>query len=117
MSDQDASEMRMASILPFPALAMPQTAFNRTELNEILRLYGRKVAEGAWRDYAIDMLREKAIFSIFQRTSDVPLYRIEKNPANARRQGAYAVISAGGMILKRGHDLANVLKALEKRPN
>ena len=78
--------------------------FGRRELNRILDLYGRKVAAGEWRDYAIDFLKDRAVFSVFRRTSEVPLYRIEKNPKLARRQGAYSVISATGLIVRRGHD-------------
>lgn len=89
-------------------------AFNRQELTQILNVYGRKVASGEWRDYAIDMLRDKAVFSVFRRSSEVPLYRIEKVPKLARRQGAYSVIAATGLILKRGHDLGRVLRALDK---
>ncbi len=88
-------------------------SFNRRELNEILEVYGRKVADGEWRDYAIDHLRERAVFSIFRRTSEVPLYRIVKQPRLARRQGAYSVVAATGLVLKRGHDLARVLRALD----
>jgi hypothetical protein len=91
------------------------TFFTRLELNQILNLYGRKVADGEWRDYAIDFGREKAVFSVFRRTSEVPLYRIEKNPKLAARQGAYSVIAATGQILKRGHDLARVLGVLERK--
>jgi Protein of unknown function (DUF2794) len=86
----------------------------REELSQILNVYGRKVASGEWRDYAIDILREKAVFSVFRRTTEVPLYRIEKAPKLSRRQGAYSVIAATGLILKRGHDLARVLRALDK---
>ncbi len=89
-------------------------SFDRRELSQILHLYGRKVASGEWRDYAIDTLREKAVFSVFRRSSEMPLYRIEKTPRLARRQGAYSVIAATGLILKRGHDLARVLRALDK---
>ncbi|HSH62813.1 MAG TPA: DUF2794 domain-containing protein [Methyloceanibacter sp.] len=89
-------------------------AFDRGELNQILDVYGRKVASGEWRDYAIDSLGEKAVFSVFRRSSECPLYRIEKAPKLARRQGAYSVIAATGLILKRGHDLARVLRALDK---
>ncbi len=92
------------------------TFFDRRELDAILAVYGRKVAAGEWRDYAIDMGREKAVFSVFRRSSECPLYRIEKNPKLARKQGAYSVISAGGMILKRGHELRHVLRVLEGRP-
>ena len=90
-------------------------SFNRRELNQILRVYGRMVADGEWRDYAMDFQKDKAIFSIFRRTSEMPLYRIEKDPKNARRQGAYSVVAAGGMILKRGHDLDKVLRVFEKK--
>ena len=88
--------------------------FDRQELTQILNIYGRKVASGEWRDYAIDTLREKAVFSVFRRSSETPLYRIEKAPKLARRQGVYSVIAATGLILKRGHDLARVLRALDR---
>ncbi|MCF6199064.1 MAG: DUF2794 domain-containing protein [Hyphomicrobiaceae bacterium] len=91
-------------------------SFTRTELNQILRVYGFQVAAGEWRDYAIDMMREQAVFSVFRHTSDVPLYRIEKNPKLARRQGAYSVVAASGHILKRGRDLGQVLRVLEPKP-
>lgn len=90
------------------------TAFNRLELSEILRVYGRFVASGEWRDYAIDMGRETAVFSIFRRASECPIYRIEKTPKMARRQGMYSVIAASGLILKRGTDLRRVLAVLDK---
>ena len=89
-------------------------AFDRRELTQILNVYGRKVASGEWRDYAIDTLREKAVFSVFRRASETPLYRIEKAPKLARRQGAYSVIAATGLILKRGSDLGRVLRALDR---
>lgn len=95
--------------------AKPVVSFNRRELDTILRLYGRMVADGEWRDYALDLLKDRAVFSIFRRSSEMPLYRIEKDPKLARKQGAYSVVGAGGMILKRGHDLAQVLKVLEKK--
>jgi Protein of unknown function (DUF2794) len=88
--------------------------FDRQELAQILSVYGRKVRSGEWRDYAIDTLREKAVFSVFRRASECPLYRIEKTPKASRRQGAYSVIAATGLILKRGHDLARVLRALDR---
>jgi hypothetical protein len=101
--------------VPFAHSAIASTVlFTRKELTEILDLYGRKVVAGEWRDYAIDFGREKAVFSVFRRSSEVPLYRIEKNPRLARRQGAYSVIAATGLILKRGPDLARVLGVLEK---
>ena len=93
--------------------APPTTYFNRHEFREILAVYGRKVAAGEWRDYAIDMNREKAVFSIFRKASEWPLLRIEKVPKLARKQGAYSVIAATGVILKRGHDLRRVLDVLE----
>jgi hypothetical protein len=93
-----------------------QVAFDRRELNLILAVYGEKVAAGEWRDYAIDFGRDSATFSVFRRASEVPLYRIVKDPSLARKQGAYSVVAQGGYILKRGHDLAQVLKALLKRP-
>ena len=88
--------------------------FNRGELDSILNVYGRKVAEGEWRDYAIDHLSDRAVFSILRRTSEMPLYRVEKIPALSRRQGAYRVVAASGAILKRGHDLRQVLRVLDK---
>ena len=99
-----------------PAADTRPVTFQRRELDAILRVYGRMVAEGEWRDYAIDHLKEKAVFSAFRRTSEVPLYRIEKNPKNARRQGAFSVVASGGMIVKRGHDLETVLRVFEKKP-
>jgi len=72
------------------------------------------VAAGEWRDYAIDFLRDRAVFSVFRRTSESPLYQIEFKPALARRQGAYCVQGSGGQILKRGHELASVLRVFDK---
>jgi hypothetical protein len=97
-----------------PVKELPYTSFDRRELSEILKVYGRMVAAGEWRDYAIDHLKDRAVFSIFRRASEVPLYRIEKNPKLARKQGAYAVITQTGMILKRGSDLARVIRVLDK---
>ena len=91
-----------------------KVTFSRRELNRILGLYGRMVAAGEWRDYAIDFLKDRAVFSVFRRTSEVPIYRIEKNPQLARKQGAYSVISATGLIVKRGHELDGVLRAVDK---
>lgn len=91
------------------------TVFKRRELEMILGLYGRKVADGEWRDYAIDFERDRAVFSVFRRSSECPLYRIEKQPRLAQRQGAFSVIAASGLILRRGHDLSRVLSVLEKR--
>ena len=91
-------------------------SFDRRELDLILRLYGLQVGAGEWRDYAIDMLKDRAVFSIFRHASEVPLYRVEKNPKLARRQGAYSVIAPGGQILKRGRDLEMVLRILKPKP-
>jgi hypothetical protein len=88
--------------------------FDRRELDRILHLYGRMVALGEWRDYAIDFMRERAVFSIFRRSTEVPIYRIEKDPRLARKQGAYTVVTQTGLILKRGHDLARVIAVLDK---
>lgn len=93
----------------------PFVAFHRKELDQILRVYGHRVASGEWRDYAIDHLKDKAVFSIFRRASEAPLFQIEKTPKLAQKQGAYSVVAPGGMILKRGRDLAKVLRVLEKR--
>ena len=90
------------------------TAFSRQELNAIMAVYGRKVSTGEWRDYALDMTREKAVFSVFRRATEFPLYRIEKNPKLARKQGAYSVVSTTGLIVKRGPDLARVLAVLDQ---
>jgi hypothetical protein len=91
-----------------------QVTFSRRELDRILRLYGRKVAAGEWRDYAVDFLKDRAVFSVFRRSAEVPIYRIEKNPRLERRQGAYSVISATGLIMRRGHELDRVLRVLDK---
>lgn len=93
-----------------------RVTFDRKELQTILGFYGTKVAEGEWRDYAMDFGRETAVFSVFRRASEVPLYRIVKDPSLARRQGIYSVVAQGGLILKRGHDLATVLRVLMKAP-
>ena len=90
-----------------------EVTFSRRELDRILSLYGRKVAAGEWRDYAIDFLKDRAVFSVFRHTCEVPIYRIEKNPRLERRQGAYSVITATGLILRRGKELDRVLGALD----
>jgi hypothetical protein len=94
--------------------ALPVT-FQRRELDQLLRLYGRMVAANEWRDYAIDHLPDRAVFSVFRRTSETPLFRIVKDPALARRQGTWSVVSATGLVLKRGHELARVLGLFDKR--
>lgn len=95
--------------------AADQVSFHRTELAVILSLYGRMVAAGEWRDYGISCLRDVAVFSVFRRTAEMPLYRIEKRPRLRNKQGEYAVIGLNGQILKRGHDLRTVLRVLERK--
>ncbi len=120
MTKIDAQDDERARVGPDSGVVMfvrPSTAvvsFDKVELRQILNLYGRKVAEGEWRDYALDFLREVAVFSVFRRSSEMPLYRIIKNPALARRQGAYSITTTGGLVLKRGHELPRVLLALDK---
>lgn len=102
---------------PFPAAASlhEQVSFDRRELTSILTLYGRMVALGEWRDYGISTLRDCAIFSVFRRTAENPLYRIEKRPKLRSKQGMYAVVGMDGQTLRRGHDLVAVLRVLEAR--
>jgi hypothetical protein len=102
------SPVRAASAL------INQVTFSRRELNRILDLYGRKVAAGEWRDYAIDFMKDRAVFSVFRRSSEVPIYRIEKNPRLERRQGTYSVISATGLVVRRGHELERVLRSIDR---
>jgi hypothetical protein len=97
-----------------PSSIAAQVTFDRRELGRIFGLYGRKVAEGEWRDYAIDFLKDRAVFSIFRRSSEIPIYRIEKNPPLALRHGIYSVISATGLIVRRGHELDRVLRAIDR---
>ena len=92
----------------------PPVSFDRQELDQILKIYGRMVARNEWRDYAIDRLPDRAVFSVFRRTSEVPLFRIEKTPKLARRQGAYTIVTAAGLIAKRGHELGRVLRYFDK---
>lgn len=94
---------------------LDRVAFDRAELGAILSLYGRMVAAGEWRDYAMSFLREVAVFSVFRRATETPLYRIEKRPRLRAAQGQYAVIAMDGRVLKRGHDLPVVLRVLERR--
>ncbi|MFC2925886.1 MULTISPECIES: DUF2794 domain-containing protein [Hyphobacterium] len=89
--------------------------FDRRELDAILRVYGRMVAAGEWRDYAIDAMKEQAVFSVYRRTSEHPLYRIVKTPADARRQGAWQILAPGGTILKRGQEIASLLAFFDRR--
>ena len=99
---------------PFPGTSA-QVAFDRRELQDILGLYGRMVAAGEWRDYGISCLRDSAVFSVFRRTAENPLYRIEKHPRLRMRQGMYAVVGMDGQVLKRGGDLKTVLRVLERK--
>lgn len=111
-----ATPVQPASPPPVASGPAPQVvAFDRHELREILNLYGRKVAEGEWRDYALDFTPQRAVFSIFRRASEFPLYRIEKDPKLARKQGAYSVVAATGLILRRGHELARVISVLDRK--
>lgn len=90
-------------------------AFTRQELGQILKVYGQFVAAGEWRDYAIDSMRDVAVFSVFRRASEAPLYRIEKRPKLARKQGAYLVVAANGANLRRGQDLVQVLRVFDRQ--
>jgi len=112
----------MGTVTPFPNQRGPsgqhkpsQVGFGRTELNRILDLYGRMVAAGHWRDYAMNFEKDFASFSAFRRTAERPEYRIEKRPALRNRQGMWALLNEAGMILKRGHELAPVLAPVERR--
>jgi Protein of unknown function (DUF2794) len=101
---------------PFRKTKIPvQVAFDRRELSDILSIYGRMVAAGEWRDYGISCLDEMAVFSIFRRSAENPLYRIEKRPKLRNKQGQYLVVNIDGQILKRGHDLKSVLRVLERK--
>ena len=96
------------------AAPVSRVTFDRRELDRIFGLYGRMVAAGEWRDYAIDFLRDRAVFSVFRRSAEVPIYRIEKNPKLERRQGVYSVISASGLVVRRGHELDRVLRSIDR---
>ncbi len=104
------------NLIPFDAArhAVMPVMFDRRELMAILDLYSRMVAAGEWKDYAIDSLKDCAVFSVFRRASETPLYRIEKTPRLARKQGAFSVVNANGLILKRGHELGPVLRVFDK---
>ena len=115
----DRRAARKATPLPPaspPSTTLPQVRFDRRELDQLLRVYGRKVAEGEWRDYAIDFGSERATFSCFRRTSEMPQFRVVKDPRLARKQGAWQVLAPNGQILKRGHDLAAVLRLFDRKP-
>ncbi|HTQ12467.1 MAG TPA: DUF2794 domain-containing protein [Rhizomicrobium sp.] len=112
-----AEHRSAARIVPWSetGFAASSVRYDRHELNRILTIYGRMVAAGEWRDYAIDFRDDVAVFSIFRRTSEMPLFRVEKRPKLRGRQGQYAVIDATGHILRRGHDLAAVLRVFDKK--
>lgn len=101
--------------MPPVSIGPEQVAFHRTELALILGLYGRMVAAGEWRDYGMSFLKDVAVFSIFRRAAEHPIYRIEKRPRLRDRQGMYAVIGMDGQVLKRGHDLKTVLRVLDRK--
>lgn len=108
----------MGTVTPFPVpagRAPTQIGFDRIELTRILDLYGRMVAAGMWRDYAIELGKEAAIFAAFRRATERPEFRIEKRPALRQRQGMWALVAENGVVLKRGHDLAAVLAPVERR--
>ena len=105
----------MNSFVPISNLHSNVVSFQKPELAVILSLYGRMVAAGEWRDYGISSLKEVAIFSVFKRTAENPIYKIEKRPKLRNRQGEYAVVGIDGQIVKRGHDLKSVLGILERK--
>lgn len=106
----------MGVVTPFPLAGQPsQIGFDRIELNRILDLYGRMVAAGHWRDYAIELGREAAIFAAFRRSAERPEFRIEKRPSLRNRQGMWALVGEAGQVVKRGHELGPVLAPVERR--
>ena len=108
----------MSNVLPFPAAGgsrPSQIGFDRLELTRILDVYGRMIAEGMWRDYAIELGRDAAVFAAFRRAAERPEYRIEKRPALRNKQGMWALVGEHGAVLKRGQELASVLAPLERR--
>lgn len=109
--------MNVQNITPIPRnpKVPEKVAFDRHELGTILGLYGRMVAAGEWRDYGMSFLKDVAVFSVFRRTAEHPLYLIEKRPKLRHRQGMYSVIAMDGQILKRGHELKKVLHVLERK--
>ena len=105
----------MGSVLPFPASTQSQVGFERAELTRIVDLYGRMVAAGLWKDYAIQFGKEAAVFCAFRRTAEHPEYRIEKRPALRARQGMWALVAEDGRVVRRGHELGPVLAPIERR--
>ncbi len=100
---------------PFPGQQPGQIGFTREELTRILDLYGRMVAAGQWRDYAMDFTRDFAAFAAFRRAAENPQARVEKRPALRGRQGMWTLLGEHGQVLKRGHELAGVLAPIERR--
>jgi hypothetical protein len=122
MAEEPIAFHRAASLVREPvrnfpenSAVIPVTRFDREELNRILNIYGRMVAAGEWRDYALDFLEDRAVFSVFRRTGEMPLFRVEKCPKLRAKQGQYCVVAAGGLVLKRGQDLDQVLKVFDKK--
>lgn len=106
------------NVIPFPGRGQQSyepVTFHRRELGAILSVYGQLVAAGEWRDYAIDMTREAAVFSVFRRMGETPAYRIEKRPKNAAKQGAYSIVASDGQVLKRCTDLAMTLRIFNRK--
>jgi hypothetical protein len=113
--ETEPSQFRRGETPSAPPLApAARVTFDRRELDRIFNLYGRMVAAGQWRDYAIDYLKDRAVFSVFRCASEFAIYRIEKSPRLSRRQGAYSVISATGLIVRRGHELDRVLRSIDR---
>jgi hypothetical protein len=105
----------MGTVHPFPGASSPQIGFSRSELSRIIDLYGRMVAAGMWKDYAVEFGRDHAAFWAFRRTAERPEYRIEKRPALRNRQGMWSLINEAGMVLRRGHELGPILAPIERR--
>ena len=105
----------MGTLHPFPGASSPQIGFTRAELGRIIDLYGRMVAAGMWKDYALEFGRDHAAFWAFRRSAERPEYRIEKRPALRNKQGMWALVSEAGMVLRRGHELGPILSPLERR--
>ncbi len=118
MDDSGGQPEAEQNIIPFGSSAARNRAmpvmFERKELNLIFNVYGQMVGAGEWKDYGLDSLSDCAVFSVFRRFGEYPLYRIEKHPKLARKQGAFSVVNANGFVLKRGHDLAQVLRVFDK---
>lgn len=108
-------ELRPHRVHSNPTKAAQTVSFDRYEINILMSVYGRQVAQGRWRDYALDFLKDRAVFSIYKHTSEMATFRIEKNPKLARKQGMYRILSQSGQTLKRGSDLKTVMRTLDKQ--